>query len=847
MIPLLPLALLLVSGASGAPADDVELLPDDTDEPADILDPDPDELGTTPLTGPVELEIIAPPDGGMSPEEEAALHEVAALIDRGDTERASLLAASFATGGTGRAAAAAWLAVAVLEANARPTLASEAFAEAARIDGPLQPWATWLAAEHHAAHNDAMRAIEAASAYLERWPFGPRATECQGILALSFAAIGQEQGALAAADHWTSRVRRDSLDDPIALEFALQTAKTSPEAAVPALQRLATRFVSPEVGERAALTLHRLEESGVPGATLPDDLPSLQARATSFREAGLVDQAWAVFVAIRLRGATDPAAAQWADQQTPTFCWSTRQWDQLESWYRKRFAANPSSETAWDAWRAATRGGRYDAARGWLHEAMARWPGSGRFVGSAESVGRALLIGGDAAEAAIWFDRVARGSGVTGRRNAFLAALSRWRAGETDAAVAAFTSLLSTHSVYEVEARYWRARALDATDPAQSQADREWVLREHPDSWYALLIRSRVAALPRDARDGLWPARRGPAAWSIIPIEPSLPPLTHSPLPRSYTPAWQAGASSRQLPTSAPTVGYPEGPYFRAETARAVTLRFAERWGERWPDLHAAADLSRVGLYDLAGPLFSATYSSIRAASYRGDRGARAAAADLDAAERLPMFLFVRDHHHTAKDTIGLASSVTDPADHLATERLAMPVAYPGPVWSAARTAGIDPWLALSIMRAESVYDANAVSRAGARGPMQILPRTGYLLAALDDDAHFTARSLHAPLTAVSLGIRYLGLLADRFDAVAPLAVASYNAGPHNVAAWMEGMGAGTPLDLFAEAIPLVETRSYVRKVMLNYDRYIQLYGDSSERVVLPDAVAGDHPAIVDF
>ena len=130
---------------------------------------------------------------------------------------------------------------------------------------------------------------------------------------------------------------------------------------------------------------------------------------------------------------------------------------------------------------------------------------------------------------------------------------------------------------------------------------------------------------------------------------------------------------------------------------------------------------------------------------------------------------------------------------------------------------------------------------------MQILPRTGYLLAALDDDAHFTARSLHAPLIAVSMGIRYLGLLADRFEAVTPLAVASYNAGPHNVAAWMEGMGAGTPLDLFAEAIPFVETRNYVRKVMLNYDRYIQLYGDSSDRVVLPPAVAGDHPGIVDF
>ncbi|HMV65276.1 MAG TPA: transglycosylase SLT domain-containing protein, partial [Myxococcota bacterium] len=131
---------------------------------------------------------------------------------------------------------------------------------------------------------------------------------------------------------------------------------------------------------------------------------------------------------------------------------------------------------------------------------------------------------------------------------------------------------------------------------------------------------------------------------------------------------------------------------------------------------------------------------------------------------------------------------------------------------------------------------------------MQILPRTGHLLASLGEgDPTFTARSLHDPAVAVAYGIRYLGLLTQRFEGVTPLAIAAYNAGPHNVSAWMEGMGRGTPLDVFTEAIPFVETRNYVRKVLLAYDRYVTLHGPPDARVVLPAAVAGDRPAFVDF
>ncbi len=837
-----------------------------------------------PPLDPESLAPIGPPpiETGMTPEEEEALARIASRIDLGDERTAVDAARTFAMSGVGRAHAAAWFVVAILEQQAHPNAAVSAFEEARRIDGPLAPLATWLLTDHQLDHGEPLRAIEIASDYLARWPNGRHVTDCHGALGLAWAMLGNAEEARASAARWQSRSRRDSLHEQIDLELALHAMRTDPLLAVEPLRRLATRFVSPEVGETAAHALESLVSSGVIPTAFSEDLGAMQTRAVSFRDAGLVDEAWDAFVAVRERGATDPAAAAWAESNIASFGFATRQWDELEIWYRERWARSPSTELAWDAWRAASRGGRYEAARGWLAAAMARSPHANRFVAAPEMVGRTLLIGGEPAEAVAWFDRTARLSGSNGRRNAFLSAFSRWRAGDVDGAVAGFSALISPAGPYDVEARYWRARALDSRPAAASvadpgdppppdlaaaaapeatpvppqlgpetaAADRAWILEHAGDSWYALLLKSQATTPLRSQRDGLWPASYPPHWWTVIPVDPMLeraPDATRRLLSLHDPLIWSPEQGTRRLPEEPPEPGYPVGPYHDPERARAAFLRFADRWGDRWPDLHAVSDLSRAGLHELAGPLFSALYGEIRSAAYRGERTARAASSELDPAERLPLFLFTRDHHHTARDTVGLVSAVTTPDDRLATARLTMPVAYPRAVWASARASGLDPFLALSIMRAESTYDANAVSRANARGPMQILPRTGFLLAALDDNRRFTTRSLHDPLVAVEMGIRYLGLLADRFEGVTPLAIASYNAGPHNVSAWIEGLGPGTELDVFLECVPFVETRAYVRKVLLFYEKYVQLYGDDHDRVVLPPAVAGNFPRFVDF
>jgi soluble lytic murein transglycosylase len=120
------------------------------------------------------------------------------------------------------------------------------------------------------------------------------------------------------------------------------------------------------------------------------------------------------------------------------------------------------------------------------------------------------------------------------------------------------------------------------------------------------------------------------------------------------------------------------------------------------------------------------------------------------------------------------------------------------------------------------------------------------LLAYLAHDPHYSGGDLEDPLRSVAYGITYLGLLLDRFDGNFPLAVASYNGGPHNVGAWVAS-NPGAPTDELVEMIPFKETRHYVKVVTSNYATYVALYEPAEAMVRIPDRIAGNHSEIVNF
>ena len=154
---------------------------------------------------------------------------------------------------------------------------------------------------------------------------------------------------------------------------------------------------------------------------------------------------------------------------------------------------------------------------------------------------------------------------------------------------------------------------------------------------------------------------------------------------------------------------------------------------------------------------------------------------------------------------------------HAADER---PRAYEGLVVEAAQRHGVDPNLLLAVMRVESVFQSRIVSYAGAVGLMQIMPRTGENIAHAVGVDEFTPEDLLKPETNIDFAAWYLASLIERFDGRLPLAIASYNGGPHNVRRWIAGRRERMPLDAMLELIPFGQTHRYVRRVLTHYEAY---------------------------
>lgn len=145
----------------------------------------------------------------------------------------------------------------------------------------------------------------------------------------------------------------------------------------------------------------------------------------------------------------------------------------------------------------------------------------------------------------------------------------------------------------------------------------------------------------------------------------------------------------------------------------------------------------------------------------------------------------------------------------------------------------IDPFLVLSLMRAESVYTEDARSNVGAQGLMQIMPFTGVRIARLLNDSRFKLEELHQPYVNIAYGSYYVKKLSNYYDGNTMLAVAAYNGGPKSVNRWLVQYG-DLELDEFIETIPYRETRNYVKSVLRNYNKYKRIWQQSSGLAVLP-------------
>jgi soluble lytic murein transglycosylase len=117
---------------------------------------------------------------------------------------------------------------------------------------------------------------------------------------------------------------------------------------------------------------------------------------------------------------------------------------------------------------------------------------------------------------------------------------------------------------------------------------------------------------------------------------------------------------------------------------------------------------------------------------------------------------------------------------------------------SASEKWGVDPVLVKAVIRAESNFNPDAVSRAGARGLMQLMPETARLMG---------VKNINDPAENVEGGVRYLKKLLKSFHWDVTLALAAYNAGEAAVRKY-----GGIP--------PFTETVNFVKRVLSNWKSY---------------------------
>jgi soluble lytic murein transglycosylase len=188
---------------------------------------------------------------------------------------------------------------------------------------------------------------------------------------------------------------------------------------------------------------------------------------------------------------------------------------------------------------------------------------------------------------------------------------------------------------------------------------------------------------------------------------------------------------------------------------------------------------------------------------------------------------YVRDErYHLALRIVrrhfGALAVSGDPALPRAFWEIIYPLGWRNEVADAAGRAGLDPYLVAAVVREESSYYPRAVSRAGARGLMQLMPATARPMADLRGLAFEGGSLLDDPRANLDMGASFLaGLLKEFGDP--RLALAAYNAGPKRARDWWKARRTND-MEAWVEQIPYDETRHYVKRVTLSWEEYRRIY-----------------------
>ena len=152
------------------------------------------------------------------------------------------------------------------------------------------------------------------------------------------------------------------------------------------------------------------------------------------------------------------------------------------------------------------------------------------------------------------------------------------------------------------------------------------------------------------------------------------------------------------------------------------------------------------------------------------------------------------------------------------------PIKYEEYVTKYSNELNIDPMLSYAIIKTESNFKEDVISKSGAIGLMQLMDNT-VKEQAEKLNVEYTNETLLNPEKNILLGLNYFSTLLDKFNQNYILAFTAYNAGLGNVQKWiLNGTIKEDGTDI--ENIPFKETNMYVRKIINNYEMYKKLYNN---------------------
>lgn len=186
----------------------------------------------------------------------------------------------------------------------------------------------------------------------------------------------------------------------------------------------------------------------------------------------------------------------------------------------------------------------------------------------------------------------------------------------------------------------------------------------------------------------------------------------------------------------------------------------------------------------------------------------------------LAMLAVMAEHHDDYQTSVRIGKNAVQRG--LSVGTLSHPL---GAIPASANISAAGKALAYAIARQESEFNPTAVSKADARGMLQLLPATAKGVASRKGLPYSIQKLSSDPAYNATLGAHFLGEQLEKFDNSYILTFIAYNAGPLRANEWITRYGdpRGRPVDDvvdWIERIPYTETRNYVQRVMENYEVY---------------------------